>query len=113
MRYFLPLIPFIIFFSVIFIKLISDKISSRFGNIRINYALLIIFLIPILHFPFSFINGIYLIEHPAFTSSKWLDEGVNSQDIIIQEHWEESIPRISGLNFSHERLEMYNPDTYE
>lgn len=113
MRYFLPLIPFIIFFSVIFIKLISDKISSRFGNIRINYALLIIFLIPILHFPFSFINGIYLKEHPAFTSSKWLNERVNSQDIIIQEHWEESIPRISGLNFSHERLEMYNPDTYE
>ena len=112
-RYFLPLIPFLIFFSVIFIKLINDKISSKYKNKKINYLLFFLLLIPTIHFSFSFINGIYFTEHPAFTASKWLNERANSNELIIQDHWEESIPRLQNLNLSHDRLELYNPDSSE
>lgn len=111
MRYFLPLIPFLIFFSVVFIKLINDKVSSKYKNKKVNYFLLFLLLIPTIHFSFSFINGIYLTEHPAFSASKWLNARVTSNDLIIQDHWEESIPRLENLNLSHDRLELYNPDS--
>jgi len=111
MRYFLPLVPFLIFFSVIFIKFISDKISLKFKYKKINYLFLLLFLIPTIHFSFSFVNGIYLTEHPAFSASKWLNTRVNSSELIVQEHWEESIPRLENLNLMHDRLELYNPDS--
>ena len=113
-RYFLPLIPFFIFFSVFFIKLLNEKFSMKYKYFKkTNYIFLILFLVPTLHFSFSFINGIYLNEHPAYAASNWLSQRIDQEDKIIQEHWEESIPRISGLNFSHERLELYNPDSNE
>ncbi|MEC7837952.1 MAG: DUF2298 domain-containing protein [Chloroflexota bacterium] len=113
-RYFLPLIPLFIFFSVFFLKLLNEKISSKFKYFRkTNLVFLLLFLIPTLHFSFSYINGIYLNEHPAYTTSNWLSQKATPEDQIIQDHWEESIPRIPGLNLSHERLELYNPDTNE
>ena len=111
-RYFLPLIPLFIFFSVFFLKLLNEKISSKFKNFRkINLVFLLLFLIPTLHFSCSFINGIYLKEHPAYTASNWLVKNATPEDQIVQDHWEESIPRLSKLNLAHERLELYNPDT--
>tara|TARA_Y100001960_G_scaffold117965_1_gene126254 strand:+ start:106 stop:4317 length:4212 start_codon:yes stop_codon:yes gene_type:complete len=113
-RYFLPMIPILIFFGVSFIKFLADiYISKKIISRKIRYLILILFLIPSVHFTFSYINGIYLTEHPAYKASIWLGDNSSQNQIIIQEHWEESIPRLSGLNLAHERLEMYNPDTPE
>ena len=113
-RYFLPLIPFFVLFAVIFLDFLNKKIISKYINSKIaNYLLLLLFLIPTLHFSVSFINGIYLNPHPAVQTSKWLELNSKSEEIVVQDHWDESIPRVPHLNFSHERLELYNPDTKE
>ena len=113
-RYFLPMIPLLIFFGVIFIKFIEDRfISKKNISKKIKYFILILLLVPSIHFTLSYINGIYLTEHPAYKAATWLSDNSDKKEVIVQEHWEESIPRLSGLNLAHERLEMYNPDTPE
>ena len=113
-RYFLPMIPLLIFFGVIFIKFIEDRfISKKNISKKIKYFILILLLVPSIHFTLSYINGIYLTEHPAYKAATWLSDNSDKKEVIVQEHWEESIPRLSSLNLAHERLEMYNPDTPE
>jgi len=113
-RYFLPLIPFLFLFSVLFLKSIYGYIIKIYPSIsKFKYFILIIFILPTLHFSLSYINGIYLTEHPAVLASKWLELNAEENTLIVQDHWEESIPAIEGIKFSHERLELYNPDSYE
>ena len=113
-RYFLPLIPFLFLFSVLFLKSIYGYFIKKYPTIiKFKYFILIIFILPTLHFSLSYISGIYLTEHPAVLASKWLELNAPEKSLIVQDHWEESIPKVEGIKFSHERLELYNPDSYE
>ena len=61
------MIPLLIFFGVLFIKFIDDRfISKKIIAKRIRYFILILLLVPSVHFTLSYINGIYLTEHPAY-----------------------------------------------
>ena len=112
-RYFLPLIPFLLLFGTIFLKDLNDKLSNLSTKyINIRYLLLFLILVPTIHFTVSFINGIYMTEHPAVLASKWLEENNSSKVTIVQDHWEESIPGSPKIDFVHERLELYNTDSY-
>lgn len=113
-RYFLPLIPFLLLFSVLFLKSIYEHLKTRYSFInKFKYLFLLIFIFPTLHFSLSYINGIYLTPHPAVLASNWLELNSSKDVLIIQDHWEESIPSQNGIKLSHERLELYNPDNYE
>jgi len=113
-RYFLPLIPFMLLFSVMFLKSFYEYLKNKYTFIsKIKYLLLLIFILPTLHFSLSYINGIYLTQHPAVLASEWLELNSSYDALIIQDHWEESIPTANGIKLSHERLELYNPESYE
>ena len=112
MRYFLPVVPFLVLFGTVLLRDLNKKIlqfSKKYFYVR--YLLLLLLLVPIIHFSISFINGIYLTDHPAVLASKWLEENNSSKISIVQDHWEESIPNSSKINLVHERLELYNMDS--
>jgi len=112
LRYFLPLTPIIIFYAIYFLKFFQQIITNRFKFSKIfNFFLLILFIVPTLHFSFAYIYGIYLKDHTAVNASNWLKINAKNNEIIIQEHWEESLPNLDHIKISNNRLEMYNPDT--
>ncbi|MBI21497.1 MAG: hypothetical protein CL780_04545 [Chloroflexi bacterium] len=107
LRYMLPLVPFLLIFASRSLFLFYEK-SINWNKI-FRLAPIALVLITTIHYSFAFVS-IYSEPHPSVLASEWLKENTKNGDKILQEHWDEGLPKISGLQM-HERLEMYNPDS--
>jgi len=109
MRYMMPITPFLILYGARMLWWSYEVIKSLQPNRRWLQALPIaIVLIFTLHYSLSFMN-VYSGQHPLNDVSSWLRENATPGSRVVQEHWEEGIPGVVGLNM-HERAELYNDE---
>lgn len=84
MRYFYPIYPEIILFSVAFIQVVIK-------NTRIAKMLLYTMITASFIWSLSFLH-IYQIPHSRITASKWIYSHIPSNSIIAVEHWDDALP---------------------
>lgn len=109
LRYFLPITPFIILLGS---KLMIDIInlnSKYFSKLKfISYSFNLFIILTTFIYAISFVN-IYSQPHTAVKSSKWIEDNIPKNSMILKEHWEESLPRLD--NYRTLELPMYDNDS--
>jgi YYY domain-containing protein len=109
MRYMMPITPFLILYGARVLWWAFEVIRSLQPNRRWLRALPIaLVLIFTAHYALSFMN-VYSGQHPLNGVSVYLRENATPGSKVVQEHWEEGIPGVIGLDM-HERAELYNDE---
>ena len=109
MRYMMPITPFLILYGARMLWWAFEVIKSIQPNRRWLQTLpIVLVLILTAHYSLSFMN-VYSGQHPLNDVSKYLLENATPGSKVIQEHWEEGIPGVIGLNM-YERAELYNDE---
>ncbi|MBN4064986.1 glycosyltransferase family 39 protein, partial [Dehalococcoides mccartyi] len=109
MRYMMPITPFLILYGARMLWWAFEVIKSLQPNRRWLQALPIaLVLIFTIHYSLSFMN-VYSGQHPLNDVSAWLRDNAEPGSKVVQEHWEEGIPGVPGLDM-HERAELYNDE---
>jgi YYY domain-containing protein len=109
MRYMMPITPFLILYGARILWWSFEIIKSLQPNRRWLQALPIaIVLLFTVHYSLSFMN-VYSGQHPLNDVSSWLRDNATTGEKVVQEHWEEGIPGVIGLDM-HERAELYNDE---
>ena len=112
MRYMLPLVPFLVIYGARLLWWIGDMLVAIWPQRRYLVAVpAVIMLIFTAQYALSFM-AIYSGPHPAQAASTWLLENAAPGSKIVQEHWEEGTPRVAGLEYVHEQLPLYDPDSF-
>ncbi|MBT4944314.1 MAG: hypothetical protein HON31_10005 [Chloroflexi bacterium] len=110
MRYMMPITPFLILYGARVLWWAFEVIRSLQPNRRWLQALPIaLVLIFTVHYSLSFMN-VYSGQHPLNDVSTYLRENATPGSKVVQEHWEEGIPGVIGLDM-HERAELYNDES--
>ena len=110
MRYMMPLTPFLILYGSRILWWVAELISFLQPNRRwLPVVPIALVLILTFHYSFSFAN-VYAGRHPLNEVSRWLQENADTGSVVVQEHWEEGVPGVIGLQMHH-RAELYNNDT--
>jgi YYY domain-containing protein len=113
MRYMLPLVPFLVLYGARTLLWAGDMLTAVWPQRRYLVAApAVVMLIFTGHYALSF-TSIYSGPHPAQAASTWLEENATPGSRVVQEHWEEGTPRVRGLTYVHEQLELYNPDSLD
>ena len=111
MRYMLPLTPFLLLYGARFLWWLGDSLRTLLPKYRFVVAVpAVIVVAATAHYAISF-TSVYGGEHPAQEVSDWLEDNAARGSLVLQEHWEEGIPNVPGLNY--DRLELYNHDSEE
>jgi YYY domain-containing protein len=109
MRYMMPITPFLILYGARLLWWSFEVIKSLEPNRRwlqtLPIALVLLFTV---HYSLSFMN-VYSGQHPLNDVSSWLRDNAAPGSKVVQEHWEEGIPGVIGLNM-HDRAELYNDE---
>ena len=109
MRYMMPITPLLILYGARVLWWAFEVIKSLSPDRRWLQALPIaIALIFTLHYSLSFMN-VYSGQHPLKEVSSWLKSNAPTGSKVVQEHWEEGIPGVIGLDM-HERAELYDDE---
>ena len=111
MRYMAPLVPFLVLYGarlLIWLGEILQAISPRRKYLAAVPAALVLILTA--QYTLAFMN-VYSGVHPANAASDWLKENAAPGSRVAQEHWEEGVRGVPGLEWVHERLGLYEPDT--
>ena len=110
MRYMMPITPFLILYGARMLWWAFEVIKSLQPNRRWLQALPIaLVLLFTVHYSLSFMN-VYSGQHPLNDVSSWLRDNATPGSKVVQEHWEEGIPGVIGLNM-HDRAELYNDES--
>jgi YYY domain-containing protein len=110
MRYMMPITPFLILYGARTLWWAFEVIRSLQPNRRWLQALPIaIVLIFTVHYSLSFMS-VYSGAHPLNDVSSWLKSNAEPGSKVVQEHWEEGIPGVVGLQM-HDRAELYNDES--
>ncbi len=113
LRYMVPLVPFLVLYGARTLLWAGDMMNAFWPQRRYLIAApAVIMLVFTGHYALSFMS-IYSGPHPGQAASDWLAENAEPGSRVVQEHWEEGIPGRSGIIFVHERLELYNPDSFD
>ena len=109
MRYMMPITPFLILYGARFLWWVFEVIKSLQPSKRwlqlLPIGLILVFTV---HYSFSFMS-VYSGQHPLNEVSRWLRDNADAGSQVVQEHWEEGIPGVTGLRM-HERAELYNDE---
>ncbi len=110
MRYMMPITPFLVLYGARILWWAFEVIKSLQPNRRWLQALPIaLVLFFTIHYSLSFMN-VYMGQHPLNDVSSWLRDNAAPGSKVVQEHWEEGIPGVIGLDM-HERAELYNDES--
>lgn len=113
MRYMLPLVPFLVLYGARTLIWAGDLLNAFWPQRRYLVAApAVVMLVFTGHYALSFMS-VYSGPHPGQAASDWLAENAEPGSRVVQEHWEEGIPGRPGIDFVHERLELYNPDSVD
>ncbi|MEX0761686.1 MAG: DUF2298 domain-containing protein [Dehalococcoidia bacterium] len=110
MRYMLPLTPFLILYAARLLWWLGGVARAFFPGWR--YVAVVpaaIVLVATAHYALSF-SLMYTEQHPGQAVSDWLRQNAEPGSAVLQEHWEEGVPHVPGLQYP-ERLEIYNSDS--
>jgi YYY domain-containing protein len=109
MRYMMPITPFLILYGARMLwwafEVVKSLQPSRRWLQALPIALVVLFTV---HYSLSFMN-VYSGQHPLNNVSSWLRNNAPEGSKVVQEHWEEGIPGVIGLDM-HERAELYNDE---
>ena len=109
MRYMMPITPFLILYGARVLWWAFEIIKSLQPNRRWLQTLPIaLVLILTAHYSLSFMN-VYSGQHPLNDVSQYLRENATPGSKVVQEHWEEGIPGVIGLDM-HDRAELYDDE---
>ena len=111
LRYMLPAVPLLLVFAGGFVVWTYDRIIKNWhiaGRVLV-YVVAGVAFASLVHYSFAYLN-VFKGDHPAQQVSQWLRDNAEPGSVAIQEHWEEGIPHVPGLNM-HDRIGMYEPDT--
>src|SRR6185503_2907838 len=86
MRYFLPLYPFFAIIAAFGITTLTNKWKQHFLIIPI----LILLIWPLMFF------SIYTKPHSRIVATKWIQDNISNDHIILGEHWDDALP-IGGI----------------
>lgn len=113
MRYMAPLVPFLVLYGARTLLWAGDVLTAVWPRRRYLVAApAVVMLVFTGHYVLSFMS-VYSGPHPGQAASEWLEDNAAPGSRVVQEHWEEGIPRVPGLTFVHEQLELYNPDNLD
>jgi YYY domain-containing protein len=99
MRYMMPITPLLILYGARFTWWMYESFRV------LPIAILLFFTV---HYSLSFMS-VYSGQHPLNEVSNWLEENARRGSKVVQEHWEEGIPGVQGLNM-RERAALYNDE---
>ena len=107
MRYMMPLVPFLILYGARVLWWAFEVIKSLQPNRRwLRVLPITLVLLFTAHYSLSFMN-VYQGQHPLNEVSNWLELNARPGSKVVQEHWEEGIPGVVGLQM-HNRAVLYN-----
>lgn len=113
MRYMVPLVPFLVLYGARTLLWAGDMLNAFWPQRRYLVAAPAVVMLAFTgHYALSFMS-VYSGPHPGQAASDWLEQNAAPGSRVVQEHWEEGIPGRPGINFVHERLELYNPDSVD
>lgn len=110
MRYMMPITPFLVLYGARVLWWAFETIKAVLPNRRwLQVAPIFLVLVFTAHYSLSFMN-VYSGQHPLNEVSSWLRDNADTGSVVVQEHWEEGIPGVVGLQM-HERAELYDDDS--
>lgn len=111
MRYMVPLVPFLVLYGARLLWWLGDILVAIWPQRRYLVAVpAAVMLVFTAQYALSFM-AIYSGPHPAQAASTWLKDNASPGSKIVQEHWEEGTPRVPTLEYVHEQLPLYDPDS--
>ena len=110
MRYMMPLTPFLVLYGARVLWWAFETIKAMWPDRRwLQAAPILLVLVFTAHYSLSFMN-VYTGVHPLNAVSSWLRDNADTGAVVVQEHWEEGVPGVIGLQM-HQRADLYDPDT--
>ena len=106
LRYTLPALPVMCLLASAFINGINPR-HSKYSKIS-KVGLIAITLSVTIWYGLS-TTGIYQSTHTAVKASQWINNNASEGDVILKEHWEESLPELQ--KFVQIELPIYEQDT--
>jgi hypothetical protein len=105
-RYLIPVIPALI--------LLTGLTLDQFKNHRLKKILIVILLLTHALWAWAFMH-IYQTEHIRITASRWIENNVSEQSVILHEERDERLPVILNktINYQYLLLELYQVDNLE
>lgn len=107
MRYFLPLYPIFIIFSVFFLLQKKSKLANYF-----SITVVILIIIWNLIYSFSFLS-IYSKPTTRILATDWINNNIPTGSTIAREHWDDGLPIFGGEKYKFEEFKLYERDTEE
>jgi len=112
-RYTIYLYPFFAIFGGVGISIINNLIKK---NLFINYVTRYTLYFILLLWPLLF-STIYFHPHTRILASEWIYKNLESNSVILGEHWDDPLPlpmeKNFGKSFQVELLPVFDPDTSE
>jgi hypothetical protein len=107
-RYTIYLYPFLAIFGGVGISVVSKK-NIFYGSRYTLYVTLLLW--PL------FFSTIYFHPHTRILASEWIYKNLESNSVILGEHWDDPLPlpmeKNFGKSFQVELLPVFDPDTSE
>lgn len=104
MRYFLPLYPFLAIIAAIGFYELQKLLPKR---------AIWILLFAVVVWPVFFLS-IYTKDHSRIKASKWIYNNIPSGSLLLNEHWDDSlpigVPLIDNKAYTIEQLPVFDPD---